>query len=186
MVVNSGTIPTLKTDHWPASLRSPKFGQGVEAGPGIAISFKYPAIFVADGLLDPGDLAAGPAIGFRRGGEAGSCGFLRPVLDDRLHHGHDLGDRLRSLNAEHPLLLDRLRARRGPPLLGLAMHGGSRAIAGSSRDYSPALLGVPCASRSKFRVPLAARIDRMRDWGDAVHLSACHAPGATPRSLLEA
>ena len=143
MVVNSGTIPTLKTDHWPASLRSPKFGQGVEAGPGIAISFKYPAIFVADGLLDPGDLAAGPAVGFRRGGEAGSCGFLRPVLDDRLRHGHDLGDWLRSLNAEHPLLLDRLRARRGPPLLGLAMHGGSRAIAGSSRDYLQPCSGSP-------------------------------------------
>ena len=44
----------------------------------------------------------------------------------------------------------------------------------------------PCESRSKVRAPTAAKIDRMRDWGDAVHPSACHAQGATPRSFLEA
>ena len=54
------------------------------------------------------------------------------------------------------------------------------------KALSPAFARCPCALRSQVKAPLAAKIDGIRDQGDAVHLSACHAPSATPRSLLAA
>lgn len=44
----------------------------------------------------------------------------------------------------------------------------------------------PFESRVKVRPPWAAKIDRMRDRGDAVHPPACHAQDAIPRFDREA
>ena len=47
-------------------------------------------------------------------------------------------------------------------------------------------LGKTKPAVAEVRAPPVAKIDRMRDRGDAIHPSACHALGATPRSFLEA
>ena len=55
----------------------------LEAGLQVAILLEHPVILGADGLLDPGDLAAGRTVGFRSGGGAGCCRCVGPALEDR-------------------------------------------------------------------------------------------------------
>ena len=85
-------------------------------------------------------------------------------------------------------------ARRKPVAIGLPKLRQShhRSITVSLRpvhrglDEAPWPVRGPATAHERAGVAVAAKVDRRRDRGDAVHRSACHALGATPQSSLEA